>query len=244
MGLVNQHQVIFVSIPDVVIVVVKHFRETAIAYKASILFESKVMESRLPVLFYGRRVNNQNLRMFWAVLNQKLLGNHRGNNCLAETHHICEEETVIAYQLLIALYYGICLIVKLAIALRHIEGVILVDGQYAVAEVFHQHLDIQLIGGDVTLQVSLIECGLIVLGIDGHILGLFPQQFKLVFGKLHIVVLRQFDVELVLSFFCDTQAIAAQIATAGNGSAKAMLVVIVGIENVDFCMNLLRGMGA
>ena len=33
------------------------------------------------------------------------------------------------------------LIVELAIAFRHVEGIILVDGQHAVAEVFHQHID-------------------------------------------------------------------------------------------------------
>ena len=181
--------------------------------------------------------------MFWAVLNQELLGNHRGNNCLAETHHICEEETIITYQFLITLNHSICLIVKLAIALRHIEGVILVNGQHTVTEIFHQHLDIQLVGSDVAFQIGLVECGLIVFCVNGYILGLFPQQFKLVFGKLHIVVLRQFDIELILSFFCDTQAVAAQVATAGNGCAKTMLVVIIGIKNVDFGMNLLRGMG-
>ena len=142
MGLIYQHQVVFVGIPNIIVAIVKHLAQTAVTHKTGIFFEAKILEGGLPVLFYGRWIDHQNLRVFWAILNQELLGNHRGNDRLAETHHICEEETVIAYQLLIALYYGICLIVKLAIALRHIEGVILVDGQYTVAEVFHQHLNV------------------------------------------------------------------------------------------------------
>ena len=96
-GLVDQHQVVFVGIPNVIVAIVKYLAQTAVTHKAGIFFETEVLEGGLPVLFYGRRVDHQNLRMFWTVLNQELLGYHRGDNCLAETHHICEEETIITY---------------------------------------------------------------------------------------------------------------------------------------------------
>ena len=142
MGLINQNQVVFVSIPIIVVVFVKHLCETSIAYETGIFVDTKILKRSLPVLFNGWRIDYQNLRVFRTILYQELLGYHRSNNRFTKTYHISQEETVITYQFLIAFYYGICLIVKLAIALRHIEGVFLVDGQHAIAEVFHQHLDI------------------------------------------------------------------------------------------------------
>ena len=141
-SLVNQYQVVFVSIPVVIVVFVKHFCETAVAYKTGIFVDTEILKRSLPVLFNGWRINHEDFGVLRAVLYQELLGNHRSDDRLAKTYYISQKETVVAYQFLIALYHSIRLIVILAIALRHVEGVFLVDSQHAIAEVFHQHLDI------------------------------------------------------------------------------------------------------
>ena len=141
-SLVNQHQVVFVGIPIIIVVFVKHLCQTAVTHKTGIFVDTEVLKRCLPVLLNGWRIDHQNLGVLRAILYQKLLGYHRSDDRLAETDHISQEEAVITYQFLIAFYYGICLIVKLAITLRHIEGVFLVDGQHTVAEILHQHLDI------------------------------------------------------------------------------------------------------
>ena len=63
-------------------------------------------------------------------------------------------------------------------------------------------------------------------------------------GKWNIIILGQFDIELILLVITYSQTITAQITASSNGRSKSMLVEIVGIEDIEFGMNLLWGMGA
>ena len=94
----------------------------------------------------------------------------------------------------------------------------------------------------VSWQLQAMKRGIIVKHIpitDDGILCLFPKQFKFVLGKLNIIVLRQLDVEFILFLVADAQAVAAQVAAACDGGTKAMLVVVVWIEDVYLGVNLL-----
>ena len=63
-------------------------------------------------------------------------------------------------------------------------------------------------------------------------------------GEGHIFVLRQFDVELILFFITYTQSVAAEVTASCDGGTECVLVVVLGVEDVELGMDLLGGMGA
>ena len=127
--------------------------------------------------------------MLWSVLYEEFLSNHSGDDRLAETHHIGKEKTVVADEFLIAFHHGICLIVVLCITFGHVEGVVIINSQHPLAEILHEHFNVELIWRNIAFQVSLVERFPIIFGIDRYPFGLFPQQFKLVFGKSDVFIL-------------------------------------------------------
>ena len=127
MRLIHEYKVVLVGIPILVVVIIEHFVEAAVADKAGILVDAEILEGRYPVLLNRRRIDNQNLRVVASVLNEELLGNHRGDDRLAKTNHVGEEETVVADKLLIAFDDSIRLILELVILVRNIEGIVLVN---------------------------------------------------------------------------------------------------------------------
>ena len=131
-GFIYKHEVILVCIPIVIVLVVKHFRETAIGDEASVFVYAEVLEGGLPVLLYGWRKDNEYLGVVSAIFYEEFLGYHSGNDRLAQTYDIGKEEAVVSYEFLIAFYDGICLIFELVIPLWHIEGVVLVNLQHSV----------------------------------------------------------------------------------------------------------------
>ena len=94
--LVNQHQVVFVGVPIVVVVIVENLRKATIAHKLRVFVDAEILEGGFPVLLHRRRIDHENLRVVTTILNQEFLGNHRGDDRLAKTNHIGEEETIVA----------------------------------------------------------------------------------------------------------------------------------------------------
>ena len=57
-GFVNQHQVVFLCIPIVIVVFVEYFAQTAVTYKTGIFVDAEIVKCSLPVLFYGWGINH------------------------------------------------------------------------------------------------------------------------------------------------------------------------------------------
>ena len=151
--------------------------------------------------------------MLPSVFYQELLSNHRCNDCFTKTYYISEEETIIAYQLLITFYYSVRLIIVFSIALGHIKRVRIVSSEHAIREVFHQHFYIQLIRSNITFQVSSIHCILQICCFDGYAFRFLPEQFKLIFCKLDLRILSQF-------IFRNAQSVATEITASCNSTTK------------------------
>lgn len=83
MSFVHKNEVVFISIPIIIIILVQNLIQTSIGNKVCILIDTKVFECSFPVLFNGRRINYKNLGVFTSIFYQKLFGNHCSNDGLS-----------------------------------------------------------------------------------------------------------------------------------------------------------------
>ena len=139
---IHQYEVEIICIPVVIVVGVENLAQTAIGNKLRVFINAEIPKRGFPVLFDSRRIYHQNLCVVTSILYQELFGYHGGNHSFSKTHHICQEEAIIAKQFLIALYHSIHLILIFVIALWHVEGVIHINSQHSVTEKLHQHLHV------------------------------------------------------------------------------------------------------
>ena len=239
--LVHQDKVILVSIPIIVILFIENLAQTTIADETSVLINTEVFESLLPVMLYGRWVNHQNLCVLIAIVNTELLCNHCSNDSLTKTHNVSEEETIVFEQLLVTLHNGICLIFILVIALWHIKGILCICSKHTVREVLHQHLDIQLVWGNVTIKICLLNrSSFDVLGSNQTTFSFCPEQFKFILGKLYILVVTEHYIELILLVLTNAESIATEVAGASNSASVCTpFIEVVWIEQVNLSMDLL-----
>ncbi len=105
--------------------------------------DAKSLELILPVVFQGRWINHQYIGVS-AIRLHESLGYHRGDDGLAETHHIGKEETVVLHQHLIALYHGIVLIANVLHAIRHLHREVVL---HLRAKGVYQYLHIEFVRG-------------------------------------------------------------------------------------------------
>ena len=83
--------------------------------------------------------------MVTSILYQKLLCNHSSYNRFTKTHHIGKKESIVADKFLIPFYDCIHLVVKLGVTFWHVEWVVVVSFQYAIGEILHEHLDVEVV---------------------------------------------------------------------------------------------------
>ena len=88
MCFVYKHKVIFVGIPNFIVIIIKNLAKTTIRDETSILLNTKVLKCGNPVLLYCRWVNHKNLGIIATIFYQELLGYHGGNNGLSKSHNI------------------------------------------------------------------------------------------------------------------------------------------------------------
>ena len=93
MCLVNNHKIKFFW-PIVIVASFNDFVQAAVCNELSILSESKVFKSVTPVLFYSRRIYDENFSILAVFLN-KSFGNHSSNDGLSCTNDIGKEKAII-----------------------------------------------------------------------------------------------------------------------------------------------------
>ena len=188
--LIHDDKVVLAFLPEVALTG-DNLVQAAIAHKLSVSLDAEEPESLRPVLLQGRRINHQYIGVS-AVRLDESLGYHRGDDSLAETHHVGKEETVVLHQHLIALYHGIVLIANILYAFWHLHREIIL---HLRAEGINQHLHVDFVRRRQCTEVGLCLHLLNVLHIQWH--GILPKRLKLMLAIFHIVVILHRHVQLV-----------------------------------------------
>ena len=146
--------------------------------------------------------------MVGTILHQEFFCNHGGDDRLTQTNHIGKKKTIVAYELLIPLNNRIHLVVKPGIPLGHVKKGIAVGLQHTTGKIRHKHLNVEIVRSDIPFQIRALHRDFKVASRNLTPLGLLPQPLKLIFCKLHILVLGHLYVKLVLAFRGDAKPIA------------------------------------
>ena len=238
-SLIHQNKVIFISIPIIIIVFIKNFVQTAIGNEFCILVYTEVFEGCFPILLYSRRINHKNLGVVTPILLQEFLSNHGRNDSFSQTHNVGKKETVVAQQLLIALYYCIHLVVIFGVVFWNVKRIFVISIHHTIRKILHEHLDIEIIRKYVAFEISSLYIGFEVFGCYLASICLFPKFFKLIFRKLYIIILRHLHIELILFILCDSQPIARKVTGTSNNHSLRVLVEIIRIQHIYLGMNFL-----
>ena len=156
------------------------------------------MKCRFPVLLYCRWINYKYLSILTPVLNKELFCYHSSDDCFAKTDYICQEESIVAQQLLIAIVYGIYLIVVFLITLRHFAWIISILTFHSVTKVFDEQLYVQFVWGDITFQVGCVQSFSDICRFYRAVLSFLPKIVEFFHSELHILVVIKQNIELIL----------------------------------------------